>query len=248
MATWNATLKARDPDAGLLLRRYSVGSLAFSEGGAAVLVGDTDKAVLEAVTNAGGEAAFSFEEVDSSATKPSKTCTILIGQTSPDRMVFKFLENEAGETAAIGEYQDAELGETDFFFQPEAGQIVDLHRMIVQVRDAGSPDSGKYGNDIDLTEGIRVLVLDSEGGIILDLTDGHPIKTNAEWARKCFDSVPSSYGSGDAYVSVRWTFSKAGMPLTLSGDRGERLAVRLNDDYSGLKDHSFQVQGAIVAG
>ena len=118
--------------------------------------------------------------------------------------------------------------------------------MIVTISDAGAPDSGKYGNNIDLSAGVGIYVRKYDSsGLVTDYTAGIPIKTNADWGRYCHDVKPIEWGLGDDYVSVRWTFSKAGNPIYLDGDSSEELRVELNDDLSALVEHYFHVQGEL---
>ncbi len=101
----------------------------------------------------------------------------------------------------------------------------------------------EYGNlGAALTNGITVRLQDS-GGTVLDLTDGLPVKTNAGWGQLCYDVDLKSWGAGNELLLVRWTFERAGQPLRLEGEDSGRLEVVLNDDFTGLLAHTFQVQG-----
>ena len=178
--------------------------------------------------------------------------------------VFQFLSSDPNEVQsngfinAKGNYSDAGLGATDFCITAKPGEFLLLERMLVTVRDEGSFDSGFYGNSIVLTNGIRLLngFKDSENNIVetFDITEGLPIKTNPDWGAYCYDVTPSSYGQGDETLNVRWTFSKMGRPVILDGDAKyqdqtglrEFACIRLNDDFTGLKGHYFQIQGVRV--
>ena len=108
--------------------------------------------------------------------------------------------------------------------------------------DALHFQSGKYGTDITLTSGIHVRVHDSDDSVHADLTAADPIITNAQWGALCYDINVDKFGTGNnGSMIVRWTFSNAGAPVTLSA--GEYLAVDLEDDYSGLVKHTFMAQG-----
>jgi len=144
-----------------------------------------------------------------------------------------------GSKEATGNYAG---GEEIFYLQPPAGEVYILERMLVYIEDNGSFDSGKYGNNITLSNGIEIFV-NGDSGVISDLTDGLPIITNAHWGRQCFDTALSTYGSGNQSLAIRWTFSKAGVPITLRGNQNERLEVVLNDNFSTLHDHAFLIQG-----
>jgi len=146
-----------------------------------------------------------------------------------------------GTKSATGDYSGAE---EIFFIQPAAGEIFLLERLIVYVVDVGAFDADKYGNDITLTNGI-VLREKDDDGVIADITDGLPIKTNSHWARNCYDVAHYSYGTGNETLAARWTFSKAGSPIRLAGDENNRLEIVLHDKLDGLVEHTFLVQGSI---
>jgi hypothetical protein len=85
-----------------------------------------------------------------------------------------------------------------------------------------------------------------DGVILSDMTGGVPVKTNADWKTKMFDFDVFDIGIGDNYAVGRWTFAKAGTALRLVGrpdGTSDRLVFRLNDDFSGLVEHHFLVQG-----
>ena len=87
-----------------------------------------------------------------------------------------------GDTNAVGDYSS----ETEvFYYQPAADEIVSISRMIVSIEDAGAPDSGKYGNNITLTNGIVVRLSDSSG--VVNTLTGFNILTNGQWAAHCHD-------------------------------------------------------------
>ena len=158
--------------------------------------------------------------------------------------LYRFLDengNDTGNKNANGDYSG--VNNTEFFILCPAGFIYLIHRIIIHITDVGNPDSGKYGNNITLTNGINIEVLDSDDNVLEDLTDGFPVKTNADWGRFSYDVQDISFGSGDSSVGCRWSFDKAGDPITLKP--GERFAVMLNDDFSGLVEHTFHIQGLI---
>ena len=168
--------------------------------------------------------------------------------------IYRYLDTNGDGTGtknAIGNYtgEDGTLeipaeGVTSFFIQPAPGEIFRIQRMIVNVHDAQKFKPEEYGNLTALTNGIFVRV--SNNGTTLDLTDGVPVKTNGSWGALCFDAelYSAAAGNGD-YLRVRWTFAASGYPIRLVGDNNDRLEVVLNDNFTGLLDHYFQVQGYI---
>jgi len=161
---------------------------------------------------------------------------------NPGDFLFRYLDTDGDGTGtknAVGNYATA----TDFYIEaPTAvGSTYVIARMLVHIEDCNGLDTGAYGNGITLTNGITVTVKGEDGNTVLDMTDGVPIITNADWGRQCYDTMLSNYGAGNDYISVRWTFSKAGSPLVLN--HRHKLCVTLHDNFSGLVDHYFMVQG-----
>lgn len=149
----------------------------------------------------------------------------------------------SGTKTAIGKYSAGELGSTDFFIAPPAGEIFIIQRMIVSYRASKNWSSTLYGKAIDLTNGVVVTVQD-DSGLLYTLTDpDHPILTNADWASYCYDFTLFAFGSGSDQAAIRWTFAKSGKSVSLTGATGDKLVVTLNDDYDDLEDHHFLVQG-----
>ncbi|MCP5005811.1 MAG: hypothetical protein GY941_18025 [Planctomycetes bacterium] len=79
----------------------------------------------------------------------------------------------------------------------------------------------------------------------LDLTGGYNVMSNAGWQALCHDFAHNALGTGNETASIRWTFSKAGKPITL--EVGESFRVTINDNLSGLEAHYFQIQGVTAA-
>jgi hypothetical protein len=157
--------------------------------------------------------------------------------------LYRYLDTDGDGTGTKNANGDYSGGEEIFYIQPPAGQIYNLNRMIVTVYDTTVIQAEEYGNlGAALGTGIVIRVSD-DNGVLLDLTDGIPITTNAEWTQLCYDADVKAWGSGNELVTVRWTFVKAGYPLRLVGDNNERLEVVLNDALDGLLSHYFMVQG-----
>lgn len=156
--------------------------------------------------------------------------------------VFQYLDTNGdgtGTDSAVGNYASAA---EDFYYEV-TGSGVEIHRMIVMVRDTGAFDAADYGNSIALTNGIDVLVYDANEDTERSFVGGKKIKNNIGWGALCFDADVKTWGIGDEFLLVRWTFAKSGAPLRLQ--KSDKLVVRLNDDFSGLVDQTFQIQGVI---
>jgi len=133
-----------------------------------------------------------------------------------------------------------------FYAEAQAGQILRIARLLVHIEDATVWSAANYGNlAAALTVGITVHTEDSSGATIIDLTNGDPVKSNADWGKFCYDVSYVAFGAGNDFLQARWTFTKSGQYIRLDGDTGDNLAVVLNDNFSGLVTHKFLVQGYV---
>ena len=114
--------------------------------------------------------------------------------------------------------------------------------MIVKIQDTGSFDTEKYGNGLTLTKGLRLYHRNGDGSLVAELT-AKPILTNSDWSVHCYDVQVLAFGKGDEVLAIRWTFDKTGEPVKLDGDKGDYLEMVLNDNFTGLNEHYFCVQG-----
>jgi hypothetical protein len=125
---------------------------------------------------------------------------------------------------------------------PSAGEYFHVNRMIVSIEDSSGGSAAEYGNATALDSGILVLVNDANG-TVADLTDSEKITTNASWGKLCYDVDQKTWGTGNELFLVRWTFGKSGQMVTLDGDQGEYMEVKIHGNCSGLVSHYFMVQG-----
>lgn len=136
-----------------------------------------------------------------------------------------------------------------FIIAPPSGEVWIVNRLIPYIADGGTMDSDEYGNlGAALTNGIQVRIFKNgttdAGDLIRDMTAIKRIKTNGGWGERCYDvsRLPSSGSGADAYVA-RWTFwnDNAGEPYRLIGELGHRVVVTINDDLTGLTEHTFRL-------
>jgi hypothetical protein len=149
-----------------------------------------------------------------------------------------------GTTNANGDYRDAPTGAgaEEFYIQAPAGQVYKLARMIPYLRDTANWSADNYGDFAGaLSVGFEFKKYDAAGVETLNLNGGQAIQANADWGHLCYDVDLISFGAGDDFMVVRWTFAKSGQPLTLNP--GEKLSVTFNDNLTGLVEHTFMIQG-----
>jgi hypothetical protein len=162
------------------------------------------------------------------------------GWVRAENWVSQYLSNGA-TIHAIGNYIG---GVEQFKYTPT--KKVELHRLITYIQDTGNFAVSTYGNGITLGVGLRVVVRHADDTLVQALDGGEPIKSNADWSSLCYDINYHSFGTGDNALAVRWTFERAGAPILIDGTLGEYLAVELNDSFTALTDHTFNVQGIVI--
>ena len=139
----------------------------------------------------------------------------------------------------------ANVGSGHFYIQPPTGSIYRITRIIGAIRDSKGMVADEYGNlGAALTSGIK-LEAHHDGGVVVDLMDGLPVKQNADWSRVCYDVDIKSWGAtpSDETLTFRWTFAKAGFPIRLDGNSNEKLQLIVADNVTALITHYFTVQG-----
>ena len=147
-----------------------------------------------------------------------------------------------GTTNANGDYSSA-LDE--FYIEPASDETYLIARIIISVEDTAGMTAEEYGNlGSALTNGVEIQERDGTG-VVTDFTDGVPIKANFQWGALCYDVDIKSWGTTptNELLVARYSFNKFGDGVTVTGELGERLTVRLNDDFTGLISHRFMVQG-----
>lgn len=127
---------------------------------------------------------------------------------------------------------------TKALIKPKTNGILHINRLVVFVADSGSVDAGMYGNNIILSNGIEIKHEKQDGTLIKDITDGMPIKTNADYAKFGFQVSDISFGSGLNYIHAVLTFNKNGTGITLQPD--EQLAIYFHDSFTKLVNHTFR--------
>lgn len=130
---------------------------------------------------------------------------------------------------------------------PPADETWEIARIIINLRDAGTVNADTFGGISALTNGCLVQVLTGVNSVEkVDLLDGLTLKNNGDFARHCYDLNISSATSGDKAVTVRWTFSKSGAPVTLRGGTKDKLVFTTQDTTTGLSEFTVMAQGKTI--
>jgi hypothetical protein len=125
---------------------------------------------------------------------------------------------------------------------PPPGYTYELHRMNAVLEDGTKFSGDLYGGISALTNGI-VITTEGRKGVIVNHTP-QPIKKSGHWALVAgVDMAMTDFTTGNDIITVRWTFTKGGDVIRLSGNEGEFMQVNVRDTLAGLVSHIIQVQG-----
>ncbi len=157
--------------------------------------------------------------------------------------LFRHLDTVGDGSGSNNAVLDYSSSEARFKILPPAGNIIRITTMVVSISDTTGMQAEEYGNlGSALTNGIAIAVVRA-GITVNDITDGVPVKTNAEWGHVTYEVSRKTWGAGDEMILARWDFRDSGSVIRLIGDKNESLDVILNDNFTGLIGHHFFVSG-----
>lgn len=136
---------------------------------------------------------------------------------------------------------DCSAAECIFRLAPPENETWIMARMLFQLEDNSKISAAGYGGGSALTNGIFIHL--HHGGMEYNITNAQPITKNSEWAKFCYDVDISNFGTGNEFLSARWTFAKSGTSILLNGTNNDSISIHLNDDFSGLVSQTFLFQG-----
>jgi hypothetical protein len=139
-----------------------------------------------------------------------------------------------GNMNMIGDYS---VTNKDFYVEALSGERLAVHRAIVHIHVSSNvlvPST--YGNVTDTYVINGIFLIYERSGVILNALDGLPLKKQEDWGRLCFDSGPvGPYGAAAnqfPFWQVRLSFDKFAGPRGIILEEGDRLGVRLRDDFT----------------
>lgn len=134
---------------------------------------------------------------------------------------------------------DASVGTTRASIICPTDRLMIITGLRVAISDAGTLDSGNYGNRIALVNGINFILETTDNQLITDFSTLGPsrIKTNGDFIKWFFTVDHISFGAGDEYLSASVTNAL----FKLSP--GQKLSWILEDDFTALSSHTFMASG-----
>lgn len=186
---------------------------------------------------------FSINELDEFQPNPDRNAIIreLAGRLAPNSSNILFSAFMRDVTMNPDANRDFSAQPTDFVFTAtEETAITDI---TVFYQDNGSLDSGSYGNNIQLTNGIRLFL--DRPGTLYPLFEEKTILVNPDWARHGFSVDVYSWGSGAQSLKAEADLIRIfGKPIILNV--GDKILFRLNDDFDNLNSQNFKVSGYLT--
>lgn len=117
-----------------------------------------------------------------------------------------------------------------------------LERMHVYIEDNAKFRGDYYGGSAALATGIKI-TKENAGGVLVNYTPYLYTKIGHWGLGSGRDMQPTDFQTGNDIALVRWTFNKAGQPVTLNGNDGEFLKFNVADSLAALVSHLAIVQG-----
>ena len=167
------------------------------------------------------------------------------GYTVPHRVVFI---DQQLDTAGDGTGNDnitADYSGTpqDFFIQQTGPYPFVISRVIIYLEDGGSFDTSGFANlGSPLPNGLQLLWTDANDVPIKDVSGN--FQRNGDYARAAYDADVKTWGSGPQILVARLSFNRF-TPDGLVLENGEKLKITAQDNFSGIIEHKYRVQGYI---
>lgn len=157
-----------------------------------------------------------------------------------------YLDTNGDGTGVFNATGDYSAAVTDFYYAPPIGTSVDITKLILHVADKASFAFDGYGGIAagTVVNGLQIL-FERLGVIVLNLTNGLPITKNVDFVHLNTDYELISFASNYQAANVSFDIESFDTPLQMHGDLGDKLIVRLHDNFTGLDDHHFIAYGKV---
>lgn len=148
---------------------------------------------------------------------------------------FRQYFTSAGDgTGAINYNGDYSASALDIYIQPPANKILLIGAVFIAVSDNAAIGQTDYGA---IPGGVSVGVAGfiKQNGVEVDAFAGNKFKQNVDWYGVGSEVLISSFAGGAQTLSIKFnTFSDTGGFVKLDGRTGDRIGLRLNDNFSLL--------------
>lgn len=165
-----------------------------------------------------------------------------IGTFGADDLIFTHLKNTGSPEMNV----DGSITPQIFEYIIPAGKDAWLHRLNMYALATSIDPDNFYGVPA-LTNGLDFKVVDEEDNLIIDFTNGVPIKRTIDFAAFAGSDAGNTIdrlGATNDGATVRWTFSRAGQPMFLRA--GSKFQAVVNDNLAAIDTLRMMMQGFLV--
>jgi hypothetical protein len=155
------------------------------------------------------------------------------------------LSTNGDGTGTINANGNYAVSPATFYYQPAAGEVIDLHSIQYYVQDDGAFPIDGYGAIAagTITNGYDIEIV--LGGVTYKINDGIKVTTNGDLFRLAAYTVYSEGTGAGAHcllISDSKMQERFGR-IILKGDNEDKVTITLNDNFSTLVKHHFRVTG-----
>lgn len=155
-------------------------------------------------------------------------------------LVYGFMAADGVGINAVGDYSDTGVGAKVFKYTCKTGrQKLHITSVTIFIEDVGKFSAAVYGNSVTLTNGIGLAFHDADDTPLL--VSGSTVKTNTDWVRMTGNFTQHFFQIGNETATAVWEFTDDTALAVLSS--GQYHAFTLNDDFTGLVNHTFAIKG-----
>lgn len=166
----------------------------------------------------------------------------------PTDLLFKGFTVDGAPGGSVDMNVNGSVTPVSFRYTVPAGKIALPFRVVFALADVNIEYLKFAGLGLVLTNGIHVHILDTDDSVLLDFTNGTPIKSTHEFtvlAGGDVNILQTGLGQDPDFVAVRWTLGNTGYVPYLKA--GQSFEILINDDLL-LVDHLHAfVQGRVVS-
>lgn len=165
-------------------------------------------------------------------------CTVPSIQGRPTQFFMTASGDGQGAYNLNGNYS---ASPTDFYYQATSTYYVQT--LLISISDSTKFLQNDYGGMASgiVTNGVK-LFIKPNGLTEIPLLSSVAFKYNYEWLQVTPHTILTQFDGLPQTLSINFDIvADYGMPITMN--IGDRFIIRLNDDFTGLIDHTFGLRG-----
>ena len=156
----------------------------------------------------------------------------------------RFLDTNGDGTGTVNAIGNYAAAADDFYIEPGAAEHYHISQLSIAIEDNANFRAEFYDAVSAVANGVQVIRKQNAVETVMTLV---PVTNQGRWGIYADRYNDITYGSGNNFVIFHWEFSNANVDLVLDGATNDQLIVRLNDDFSNLVSHYFNVQGHVMS-